>query len=1227
MSAKPTDEVKFKSVRIAHTLGYQLLAISYLLAQTKHSKNDTLKLEIILEKEYNIRTMKILNQQIFENREAAALPGLMESGGLPALVSGLSGIHRVNLAAALYERLELPLLIVCPDDSAADSFSRDLEAMTGEKVNTLYSRDFTFYSSLAASREAEQKRLYVLNALRCGESPLTVATVSALMQRTIPPQALIKAAFTVKDGEACPPEELERALVRCGYTRCEQVEGVGQFSRRGGIVDFFSPSYPEPVRIEFWGDDIDSMGFFDVKTQRRTESVEACRILPAAESLATLATGGTEALTEALTAAADKCSRHKSSQQLRELEQTLRTDIERLRQSVKLEYADRYMPFLYDKASGADYIPEEAVVFIDQPPRCADRARGFVKQLGEDVGELVKRGILATDAPSFRISWEELTGVLSGHAVYMADAFTVGRYPVEPKTLVSIPAKQLPSYAGSVKTAAEDVSAYLKQGFRVVVLAGDMRRAELLQSFLKDSGIVAYVQEKLERLPGEGCCTISVGGMSAGMEYPGIKLAVISDMQLLRVREHKHKTAKKAPSDRQRISSYSDLKPGDLVVHEVHGIGRFAGIKKMKVDGLEKDYIMIRYAGTDTLYVPATALDMVTKYLGAAEDQNVRLSKMGGAEWTRARSRAKAATKKLASELIKLYAERARVPGHAFAPDSPWQREFEDNFGYTETDDQLRSIAEIKADMESAAPMDRLLCGDVGYGKTEVALRAAMKCILDNRQAAILVPTTVLAQQHYQTAVQRFFGFPVTVEVLSRFRTPAQIQKTLEDLKTGKCDLVVGTHRLLQKDVKFKNLGLLIVDEEQRFGVGHKEHIKEMSRGVDVLTLSATPIPRTLNMALSGIRDMSSIDEPPQDRLPVQTFVMEHDWGIICDAIRREIQRGGQVYYLHNRIENIERTAIKIRELLDNEVSVGVAHGQMDKDMLASVMEDVTEGKIQVLVCTTIIETGIDIPNVNTLIIEDADKMGLAQLHQIRGRVGRSTRRASAYLTFRQNKVLTEVAEKRLEAIREFAEFGSGFKIAMRDLEIRGAGSLLGAEQSGHMTDVGYDMYMKLLSEAVLEERGVKVEHRAECSADLAVAANIPESYIPSEGQRMDIYRRIALLRTEDEADDLIDELIDRFGDLPSGVSALINVALLRGEAGNAGISDISQKSGKLVFALRDFDMERISALYARPEYKGVLKVEAGTAPRVSLRLRSNTRIVDQARKFIKDFGSAAADG
>ncbi len=509
----------------------------------------------------------------------------------------------------------------------------------------------------------------------------------------------------------------------------------------------------------------------------------------------------------------------------------------------------------------------------------------------------------------------------------------------------------------------------------------------------------------------------------------------------------------------------------------------------------------------------------------------------------------------------------------------------------------------------------------MGFGKTEVALRAVMKCVMDGRQAAILVPTTVLAQQHYQTAMQRFFGFPVNIQVLSRFRTAAQIEKTAADLASGRCDLVIGTHRLLSKDIRFKTLGLLVVDEEQRFGVTHKEHIKELSRGVDVLTLSATPIPRTLNMAMSGIRDMSSIEEPPEDRLPVQTFVMEHDWGVIADAIKRELQRGGQVYYLHNRVEDIERTASRLQALLPG-VSIAVAHGKMDKNMLATVMESVVSGETQVLVCTTIIETGIDIPNVNTLVIEDADRLGLAQLHQIRGRVGRSTRRASAYLTFRRDKVLTEVAEKRLNAIRDFAQFGSGFKIAMRDLEIRGAGNLLGAEQSGHMIDVGYDMYMKLLSEAVLEARGVPVPQRADCSADLTVAANIHDRYIPAQEQRMDIYRRIALIRSEEEADDLTDELIDRFGDPPPGVNALIHVALLRGEAGKAGITDIAQKQGSIRFTVANFDMAKVSALYAMEEYKGRLQVEAGSKPCLSLRIKSRSRVIDEARRFVAAWGA-----
>ena len=1163
--------------------------------------------------------MNILISQIFENKEAAALPHLLESGGLPALVSGLSAVHRANLAAALRGKTGAPIFVISPDDTAAENMANDLRAMLGEETAVLGLRDFTFYPAEAVSRQAEQKRIAALYAVKSGGVQVAAVSVSGLLQRTLPPEMLEKAAFIIEDGGACPPEDVEDALLRCGYTRTEQVEGPGQFARRGGILDFFSTADTDPIRIEFWGDEIDSMGRFDVSTQRRTEAVARCVILPAAETLPHMTAGGLAALGREVESFAQRYAKRRTGESAIKLSETLRADADRMLNAGTLNEADRYLPLIYPMACGADYIPDDAIVILDQPNRCAERARDYAKQLSADIQELNRRGLTAMSPDSFHMSFEALVKRLENYPVYMADAFTVSRGVLAPKTLASIPAKQLPSYAGSAQAAAEDVKLYLKQDYRVIVLAGDERRAKVLQDFFCEHDIPALIREPLDKLPGFGQCCIGIGSISAGMEYPGIKLAVLTDAQLLRAR-NKKTVRKKLPSNRQRIESYADLSVGDYVVHENHGIGRFAGIVKMQVDGLEKDYIKIDYAGTDSLYVPATQLDMVSKYTGGGEDKVVKLSKMGGAEWAKTRSRAKSAAKDMAKKLIALYAERQRLPGYAFSPDSEWQREFEENFGYTETDDQLRCVAEIKQDMEASVPMDRLLCGDVGFGKTEVALRAVMKCVLDGKQAAILVPTTVLAQQHYQTALQRFFGFPVNIAVLSRFKTGGQSSQTIKDLASGKCDLVIGTHRLLSKDVKFKNLGLLVVDEEQRFGVTHKEHIKELSRGVDVLTLSATPIPRTLNMAMSGIRDMSTIEEPPEDRLPVQTFVMEHDWGVIADAIRREIQRGGQVYYLHNRIDDIDRTAIRLMELLDN-VTVAVAHGQMDKNMLASVMENVANGQVQVLVCTTIIETGIDIPNVNTLIIEDADKLGLAQLHQIRGRVGRSTRRASAYLTFKRDKVLTEVAEKRLNAIRDFAAFGSGFKIAMRDLEIRGAGNLLGAEQSGHMIDVGYDMYMKLLSEAVLEARGVEVPQRAECSADLAVAANIPDRYIPSSEQRMDIYRRIALIRTEEEADDLTDELIDRYGDPPPGVNALIHVALLRGEAGNAGITDISQKQGFLRFTVKDFDMEKVSRLYATPEYKGRLKVEAGSKPCLSLKIKVKGRVIDEARRFVADWG------
>ena len=1163
--------------------------------------------------------MDILFNQILKHREAAALPTLMESGGLPALISGLSAVHRANLAAALKDTTDRPLFVICPDDTAAESFAADLKSMLGREVNTLLMRDFTFYSAEAVSRQAEQKRIAALYALKEGRSEITVASIPGIMQRTIPPETLGRAAYTVKDGTTVSPEELESVLLRCGYSRTEQVEGQGQFARRGGILDFYIPGDAEPVRIEFWGDEIDSMSRFQVSDQRRTDPLESCTILPAAETLPALARHGAEKLADEIEAFASRYARKRSSENAASLAANMRADAERLRNGITMTDADRYLPVIYEEAYGMDYIPADALVFLDQPSRCAERAKDYAGQLSEDIKEQQRRARIAMSADSFVLAQDALFRRMDDYPVYMGEAFTVGRIPVAPKTLLSISAKQLPSYAGSAQTAAEDVAVYLRQEYSVVVLAGDERRAQVLQDFFKNRDIPALVYRQLKELPPPGKCAILIGAVSSGMEYQGLKLAILTDAQLIRSRGKKAKSTKKLPPDRQRIESCADLSPGDFVVHENHGIGRFAGIVKMQVEGLTKDYIKICYAGTDSLYVPATQLDMVTKYTGAGEDKPVKLSKLGGTEWAKTRSRAKSAAKDMAKKLIALYAERQRLPGYAFAPDSEWQREFEDNFGYTETDDQLRCTAEIKRDMESSVPMDRLLCGDVGFGKTEVALRAVMKCVLDGKQAAILVPTTVLAQQHYQTAIQRFFGFPVNIQVMSRFKTGAQANSTVSDLATGKCDLVIGTHRLLSSDVKFKDLGLLVVDEEQRFGVTHKEHIKQLSRNVDVLTLSATPIPRTLNMAMSGIRDMSSIEEPPEDRLPVQTFVMEHDWGIIADAIRRELQRGGQVYYLHNRVEDIERTAKKIQDLLED-VTVAVAHGKMDKNMLSSVMENVVNGQVQVLVCTTIIETGIDIPNVNTLIIEDADHLGLAQLHQIRGRVGRSTRRASAYLTFRRDKVLTEVAEKRLTAIREFAQFGSGFKIAMRDLEIRGAGNLLGAEQSGHMIDVGYDMYMKLLSEAVLEARGIPVPQRAECSADLAVAANIPDRYISSPEQRMDIYRRIALIRTEEEADDLTDELIDRFGETPPGVNALIHVALLRGEAGKAGITDISQKQGYLRFTVSDFDMEKVSELYARPEYKGRLKVEAGSKPCLSLKIKSKTRVIDEARSFTRDW-------
>ena len=703
------------------------------------------------------------------------------------------------------------------------------------------------------------------------------------------------------------------------------------------------------------------------------------------------------------------------------------------------------------------------------------------------------------------------------------------------------------------------------------------------------------------------------------MEYPDLRLAVLSEGQLL-AKSNAPKKTKKAATNRQKLSSFTDLTPGDLVVHENYGIGRFVAMEQIRVDGAVKDYVKIAYQGSDTLFVPATQLDMVSKYIGSGgEDGNVRLNKIGTDAWQKTKAKARKAAKDMAGELIQLYAARKRQEGFAFAADTPWQKEFEDNFPYPETDDQLRCIAEIKSDMEAPIPMDRLLCGDVGFGKTEVALRAVMKAVMDGKQAAILVPTTVLAQQHYQTAISRFRGFPVNIDVLSRFRTPTQQKKTLQNLRAGQVDLIIGTHKLLQKTIEFKDLGLLIVDEEQRFGVSHKERLKEISKGVDVLTLSATPIPRTLNMALSGIRDMSTLEIPPADRYPVQTFVTEHSTAILDDAIRREVERGGQVYYLHNRVETIDQCAAALKRRIPG-LSVAVAHGKMGEDALSDVMQSMADGEIQVLVCTTIIETGLDISNVNTLIIENADRFGLSQLHQLRGRVGRSTRRAYAYLTYRPDKSLTEIAEKRRTAMRDFAEFGSGFKIAMRDLEIRGAGNLLGAEQSGHMMSVGYDMYLKLLDEAVLEEKGAAPKE-PDCTADLNVTANVDQDYVSRGEERMDLYRRMAAIRSQEDADDLLDEIVDRYGEPPKGVLNLVEIALLRANARKASITDIKQKASETYFTLHNLNFDAVGQLCADPDYKQrVVFVANAKQPTLRLKLTSGVDSLKQAKIFINRY-------
>ena len=1165
--------------------------------------------------------MTTLLRTLLQLNEAQELRRCITRGETPVLLTGLSGAQRTMLAAALARDLDRPAVFLCAEEKEARRIRADLLALTGEEAVLLSPREWQLQPKISAGRQWEQQRLHALLQMARG-GRFIVTTAEAAAQRCIPKADLEAATVTLAVGERRDIAALCQRLTAMGYARCQQVEAGGQFSLRGGILDVFSPGAEAPVRCEFFDDEIDAMGVFDISTQRRTRNVEQALLLPAGEVLPHLTPRRAEDTARALEAAAKRLPKKEGAEALH---RRLTEDAEALRQGLTPAGCDRYMAAVYpEMTTGFSYLPEDCLLFACEGGRIAEQYRAALALLREDLTFAADSGAMAPAMGELMLSEPELAAQAGRFAAVELEALPTGRSLLAPRALLQMTAKQLNTYGGSLDAAAADITHYLQWNYAVMVLCGGEVRCRNMERLLRERKLPAVLDLAGTEPLRPGCVTLCVGALSAGSEWPALKLAVLTEGQL--TQSVSGKTRRPRPrqeTNRQKLQSYTDLTPGDLVVHTHHGIGRFVEMLKLPVDGVEKDYIKIAYAGSDCLYVPCTALDLVSKYIGAAgedPDKPAKLNRLGGSDWAKATHRARAAARELARGLINLYAQRQRQAGFAFSPDSPWQQEFEEAFPYNETPDQLRAVAEIKKDMERPVPMDRLLCGDVGYGKTEVALRAVMKCIMDGKQAAILVPTTVLAQQHYATAMSRFHGFPVTVEVLSRFRSPKQVKEVLERTAQGRVDLLIGTHKLLQKNVTFRDLGLLIIDEEQRFGVAAKESLREKARQVDTLTLSATPIPRTLNMALSGIRDMSSIEEPPADRQAVQTYVLEHDWGMVAEAIRRELTRGGQVYYLHNRVENIAAAAERLRLLLGQEVRIATAHGKMPQEQLRRVMQQMTEGEIQVLVCTTIIETGIDIPNVNTLIIEDADRMGLAQLHQIRGRIGRSTRRAYAYLTYRPGKVLTEVAAKRLTAIREYVEFGSGFKIAMRDLEIRGAGNLLGPEQSGYMMSVGYDMYLKLLNDAVLEQQGKAAEIRPECTADLTVSAYIPEGYVPAAQQRMDLYRRIAAIETSADAAEILDELLDRYGDVPPSVTTLTEVALLRRDAADCGVGDITQRGEQIVFSLGPQpDITALARVCALPAYRQRLRLRADGEPKLLLYLQPKENALQAARALINE--------
>ena len=1167
-----------------------------------------------------------MENPLLELQEYDNLVQALKSGKGPLQVTGTLDSQKVHLMYELGEASAFSWkLVVTYDDTRAKEIYDDLRSFTS-RVWLYPAKDLLFYSADIHGNLMARQRIAVLRRLMEDREGVVVTTMDGLMDHLLPLKYLREQSITVESGQVIDLDAWKERLIAMGYERVAQVDGMGQFSIRGGIVDIFPLTEEVPVRIELWDDEVDSIRTFDLESQRSVEQLEYITIYPAAEVVLSgdqLAAGIRRLEKEEKTYEKALREQHKPEEAHR-----IHTIIGELRSGLdegwRIGGLDAYIRyFCPDTVSFLEYFPQgESVIYLDEPARLKEKGETVELEFRESMVHRLEKGYLLPGQTELLYPAAEILARMQKPYAVMLTGLDQKLPGMKVNQKFSIDVKNVNSYQNSFEILIKDLTRWKKEGYRVILLSASRTRASRLASDLREYDLRAYCPDGREgesgNAGGEGAGSadtgnpgavntsvrkvrpgeilVTYGNLHRGFEYPLLKFVFITEGDMFGV-EKKRKRRKKTNYQGKAIQSFTELSVGDYVVHEEHGLGIYKGIEKVERDKVIKDYIKIEYGDGGNLYLPATRLESIQKYAGA-EAKKPKLNKLGGTEWNKTKTRVRGAVQEIAKDLVKLYAARQEKAGFQYGTDTVWQREFEELFPYDETDDQMDAIDAVKKDMESRRIMDRLICGDVGYGKTEVALRAAFKAVQDSKQVVYLVPTTILAQQHYNTFVQRMKDFPVRVDMLSRFCTPARQKRTLEDLRKGMVDIVIGTHRVLSKDMQFKDLGLLIIDEEQRFGVAHKEKIKHLKENVDVLTLTATPIPRTLHMSLAGIRDMSVLEEPPVDRTPIQTYVMEYNEEMVREAINRELARNGQVYYVYNRVTDIDEVAGRVQALVPDAV-VTFAHGQMREHELERIMADFINGEIDVLVSTTIIETGLDIPNANTMIIHDADRMGLSQLYQLRGRVGRSNRTSYAFLMYKRDKLLREEAEKRLQAIREFTELGSGIKIAMRDLEIRGAGNVLGAEQHGHMEAVGYDLYCKMLNQAVLALKGETLEEDSydtvvECDID----AYIPGRYIKNEYQKLDIYKRISAIETEEEYMDMQDELMDRFGDIPRSVENLLKIASIRALAHQAYVTEVvinRQEVRLTMYQKAKLQVEKIPDMVR--SYKGDLKLVPGDVP------------------------------